>query len=69
MRTAQTIATMKATLDYLEAHYADLPRDDRWAQRSAAMDAGRAILDDEATSRDDFMAAYDLILQLDRVGY
>ena len=67
--TASKIATMTAALDYLTANYATLDISVIRSTRSSAMNMGRAILNSEATERADFMQAYDLIIELDRVGY
>jgi hypothetical protein len=38
-------------------------------RRAAAMDMGRTVMDADNYVRADFMRAYDLVIELDRVGY
>lgn len=67
--STQTIATMRAALEFLTANYTTLEIKFMQKMRADAMNMGRVILDDSDSSREEFDAAYDLIMELDRVGY
>lgn len=64
-----SINDIAAELAALQAGHANMPIRELQTRRAAAMDAARVIYNNDNTSRDDFMAAYDLIIELDRVGY
>ena len=67
--TDQTIAAMQAALENLTANYQTLDIAVIREIRGNAMDMGRAIMDADDFDHETFMRAYDLVIELDRVGY
>lgn len=68
MDTAAKIAVMKSLLIYLTNNYEKLDIGDIRSTRDRAMQMGLAICEDSSSSREHFQQAYDLVIELDRVG-
>lgn len=66
--TADKLAVMEEALAFLGQHYTNLSRPVREAIQVGAMNLGRALMDDPNTARADFMRAYNLTIELDRVS-